>query len=228
MVEFEIDEIAAADIDGADAEPHLAAVDAVEVDEPLERAFERRGVVPAGGLDRPRRSQIRRRPSRREEPLGALEQRCVGVESVEETAAPVAAQPAVGKSEIIVGESEKVGNGRSGDLLPEGAQLVEPRLGRVAGDQRRVDRADGNPGHPLRLQVGFDQRLIDAGLERAERAAALQHQGDAVERRPLQAAMAFPQRRRLRGVYRFGRPRRSGFELDGRSIAGDLGRCRAH
>ena len=36
------------------------------------------------------------------------------------------------------------------------------------------------PRHPVRLDAGLVHRLIDAGLIGAERAAALQHQGDAV------------------------------------------------
>src|SRR5215470_14343851 len=51
---IEIDEIAAADVDGADAEPHLAGIDAVEIDEALECAAQRRGVIPADSLDRAR------------------------------------------------------------------------------------------------------------------------------------------------------------------------------
>src|SRR5262245_65079880 len=80
------------------------------------------------------------------------------------------------------------------DLLPEGAQLFEPRLGCVAGDQGRVDGADRNPGNPIGMQVRLGQSLIDAGLEGAERAAALQDQGDAVERGPLEFAVALQQR----------------------------------
>ena len=37
------------------------------------------------------------------------------------------------------------------------------------------------PGDPVRVQVGLGQRLVDAALVGAERAAALQEQGDAFE-----------------------------------------------
>src|SRR5262245_35004324 len=57
----EIHEVAAADIDGADTEPHLAGIDAIEVDESFQRAAQRGGVVPAGGLHRTWRSKVRRR-----------------------------------------------------------------------------------------------------------------------------------------------------------------------
>jgi hypothetical protein len=37
----EIDEVAAADIDRADAEAHLAGIDPVEIDQPLQRVLQR-------------------------------------------------------------------------------------------------------------------------------------------------------------------------------------------
>ena len=48
--------------------------------------------------------------------------------------------------------------------------------GLVAGDQAGVDRADRGADHPVWLDAGFMQRLIDADLIGAERAATLQHQ----------------------------------------------------
>ena len=46
---------------------------------------------------------------------------------------------------------------------------------------RGVDRADRDAGDPVGMEIGLGQRLVDAGLVGAERAAALQHQGDAFE-----------------------------------------------
>ena len=72
----------------------------------------------------------------------------------------------------------------SGDVqtrLPEFAQPLDAPFRRIAGDQRRVDRADRNARDPVGMQIGLGQRLIDAGLIRAERAAALQQQGDPFE-----------------------------------------------
>ena len=68
----------------------------------------------------------------------------------------------------------------AGDAVPENLQAFEPALRRVAGDDRRIDRADRDAANPVRLDMGLVQRLIDAGLIGAERAAALQHQRDAV------------------------------------------------
>ena len=58
--------------------------------------------------------------------------------------------------------------------------LSRRRSRRIAGNDRRIDRADRHPAHPIRLDACFVQRLIDTGLIGAERAAALQHQRDPV------------------------------------------------
>jgi hypothetical protein len=60
--------------------------------------------------------------------------------------------------------------------VPELAQLVDAMLGRVAGDQRGIDGADGNARDPVRLQTGFAERGVHPGLVGTERPAALQHQ----------------------------------------------------
>ena len=67
------------------------------------------------------------------------------------------------------------------DPLPELAQPRQPVLPLVAGDQRRVDRADRDAGQPVRLQPRLVHRLVDARLVGAERPAALQHERDAAE-----------------------------------------------
>ena len=51
----------------------------------------------------------------------------------------------------------------------------------VAGDQAGVDGADRGADHPVRLDAGLVQRLVDAHLVGAQRAAALQHQHDLAE-----------------------------------------------
>src|SRR5262245_15580353 len=79
----EIHEVAAANIDRAHAEPHLAGVEAIEIDQPLQRAAQRRGVVPAGGLGRARRSKVRRRQSRLEKAGSALDQGGAGAQPIE-------------------------------------------------------------------------------------------------------------------------------------------------
>jgi hypothetical protein len=89
--------------------------------------------------------------------------------------------------------------------------LLDPPLGRIAGDQCRVDRADRNSGDPIGVQTGLGQGLIGTALVGAEGTTALQQQGDPLERRPFGRHMALLYRARLSRhcsiVSRF-RPRR--------------------
>src|SRR6516165_3116577 len=61
---------------------------------------------------------------------------------------------------------------------PKRVQSIQPGLDRIAGDHRAVDRADRRADHPVRLNAGLMQRLIDADLIGAERTAALEHEDD--------------------------------------------------
>src|SRR5712664_4410036 len=67
-----------------------------------------------------------------------------------------------------------------GDPVPERMQPFEAPIGRISGDDRRIDRADRYAAHPVGFDVGFMQSLVDAGLVGAERPATLQDQGDAI------------------------------------------------
>ena len=68
------------------------------------------------------------------------------------------------------------------NLLPKGAQFGDT-LGRgIPGDEGGVDGPDRNASHPIGMEVSFGERLVDAGLIRAERATALQQQSNALER----------------------------------------------
>ena len=51
----------------------------------------------------------------------------------------------------------------------------------VAGYEARVDGSDRGTDHPVRLDAGFMQSLVDANLVGTERAATLQHQHDLAE-----------------------------------------------
>src|SRR5262249_11119431 len=64
------------------------------------------------------------------------------------------------------------------DAAPEFPQSFEPAVRLVAGDETGVDGPDRRSDDPVRLDAGFVQRLIDAGLISPERAATLQHQND--------------------------------------------------
>ena len=78
---------------------------------------------------------------------------------------------------------EQLRTGPCSHAAPEFAQPRQPVRGLVAGDQAGVDRADRGADHPVRLDAGLVQRLVDADLVGAERAAALQHQHDLAEAR---------------------------------------------
>jgi hypothetical protein len=62
------------------------------------------------------------------------------------------------------------------DPLPEGAQARQPLPHLVAGDDGRVHGADRGADHPIGLDAGFVQRMIDAALVGAQGAAALKDQ----------------------------------------------------
>ena len=59
------------------------------------------------------------------------------------------------------------------DAVPEFAHTLQPHGNVVAGNDRTVDGADRGTDDPVRLDPCFVQRLVDAALISAERAAAL-------------------------------------------------------
>src|SRR5437762_7052075 len=73
------------------------------------------------------------------------------------------------------------GRDATAQLLPELTQPQRALVRQVAGDDRGVDRADRGAGDPVRPDAAILEGGIGAGLISAERAAAGQNQGDAVE-----------------------------------------------
>ena len=67
-----------------------------------------------------------------------------------------------------------------GNRFPKRLQLTQAVLGRIAGDDGRIDSADGNARHPVRLDFGFMHGLIDTGLVSAKRATTLQNERNAI------------------------------------------------
>ena len=157
----EIAEIARGHADRADAEPGLQVVDAVEIDQPLQRLAQRRGVVIALRLRAALRPQRRRRNARGEEAGHAEGGDQGGAGLVEQRALAVAAD-------------DRIPRHRRRNHLPEFLQPLDALSRLVAGDDRGVDGADRDAGNPVRLEIAMAQRLIGAGLVGAERAAALQ------------------------------------------------------
>src|SRR4029077_2064207 len=91
VVGIEVDEIAAAHVHSADAEPHLAGVEVIEIDQTFERAAQLARVIVAGRLDRSGRKEERRRNARGEESGRALDQRTTGLELIEKAPRLIAA-----------------------------------------------------------------------------------------------------------------------------------------
>ncbi len=175
----EAGEIAGAHVDRTDREAHLARVDSIEVDQPLERGLERGGIVPAGGPGGAGRLQVRRRHARDEKARLAAQQAGGRAHPVEGAALVVALQEL--RQDALQPVRAQIG----GDRLPELGQPLDPLVGRVAGDDGAVDGTDRDPRHPVGVQVRLRQRLIDASLVGAQGAAALEEKSDHLERRAL-------------------------------------------
>ena len=144
-------------------QPRLQIVDAVEIDQTLQRLLQRRGVVIALGLRAAGRPERRGRNARREEAGHAEGRDQRGAGRVEQLAA-------------VVALADRLPRHRRGHHLPEFLEPLDARLRLVAGDDRGVDRADRDAGDPFRLEAGMAERLIGAGLIGAERTAALEDQ----------------------------------------------------
>ena len=100
---------------------------------------------------------------------------------------------ASGLDSMVVGEDQILGQVRAalkaaGDYGTLGRSLrdlgrIALRTGKRACDDGGVDRAYRRPDQPVRLDAGFVQSLVHAGLVGAERAAALEDQDDLAELR---------------------------------------------
>ena len=160
----EVAHLAAARIDRAHRQPRVALADVLEVDQRVQGVAQRRRAVVGRLLDADHRLRAaQRRHARREEGRDAARH---GVQVGEQLAhAPPGEWPGGRMLPVL-------------DAAPEVVQPREPVAGLIAGDQRRVDRADRRADDPVGLDAGFVQRLVDAHLVGAECAAALQHEHD--------------------------------------------------
>ncbi len=171
----EITHLAGAHMGGADGQPRRAAIDEIKIDQLLKGLLQRRGRVIAG----------------------ALGPKHIGIAGMGERIGPEEASNAlcdrrpVGQLLVESGKSTAEIPGRVLlHPLPEFLQAREPGLRLIAGDQARVDRPDRGADDPVRLDAGFVQRLIDAGLIRAERTPTLEHQHDLARQAPAKALVA--------------------------------------
>ena len=62
------------------------------------------------------------------------------------------------------------------DRGPECLHALQTLRGRVAGNRRRIDGADGGANDPVGHDAGFMQGLVHAYLTGTQRTAALKHQ----------------------------------------------------
>ena len=179
---IEVHEIAAAHIHGTDGQAHLVGigVEVIEIDEPLERAAQFARVVVARRLDRAGRLEVRRRHPRFEESGGALDHRTGCLQLIEEAARHIAAPE-------ILHRIDEVQPVRRGYAFPERAQPFDPLFRGIARDQGRIDSADRDAGDPIRLDIGFGERLVDASLIGAQRTPALQDESNTFEWRAPEA-----------------------------------------
>ena len=143
----EIGEIAGADVHRADAEAGLAGVDAIEIDQPLERRLERRGVVEAERLGRARRIEQRPRHARAEEAADAEGRRQGGAGLVEHGARGLAPERRRGRrpeltcSQNSLRRSTRVSGGlpaiRAALIAPIEMPATQSTAGRNAAARRR-------------------------------------------------------------------------------------------
>ena len=159
----EIPHLAGADMGGADGQPRPATVDQIEIDQFGQGLLQRLGGVVSG-------------------PLGTERIVVAGVGQrigPEEPGNAVDHGRPVGQLFIEAGKRARKAPDRTLlHPLPEFLQARQAVFRRIAGDQAGIDGADRGADDPVRLDAGFVQRLIDAGLIGSQRAAALQHQHD--------------------------------------------------
>jgi hypothetical protein len=174
----EIDEVAGPDIDRARAEARHSRIEAIKIHQALKRVLEVAGVVEAGCPGRSPRSEPRHHRSHREEARSAGRDREIGAHLIEEVARVVAPR------QITEGIIQPIPRGARSHMRPKFPQPIDAGIGRVAGDDGGVDRTDRDTGNPVRMDVGFRERLVDTALICPESTAALQQQGNALERQP--------------------------------------------
>src|SRR5579871_3187851 len=210
----EVDEIAGSNVHGPHAEAHLARIDAVEVDQTFEGRAQACRVVETGGLERSRRMPPGHWHSRLKEAGCTDHESGRRAELIEPTATELPSHPGHGLELCDLIERRRRSN-----ALPKFPQPRNSLFRGVARDEGGVDGADGDSGNPVRVQLRFAERFVDARLVSAQRAAALQQQCDALEGQlPVKTRL----RRAAQGTRSHPEPRPSGG--DGRLTRGTLER----
>ena len=157
----EVNRFAAAHIHRAHAETHLLRIDAIEIDQALQGGFQGRGVVIA--LHGSQSTQDEGRREARLIQTGNPQHR-------RQRRTPLIERGPLGQPR---GQALRR---RRRHQPPEIIQPLHPLLGRIPGNQRRVDGPNRHASHPLRMHLVLTERVIHPGLIRAQGTATLQHQ----------------------------------------------------
>jgi len=157
MPTVEVRQFPGSHVDRADRQADSARIDAVEIDEPLQRIAQRGRVV----------------------------DRVLGADAGREEAGHAELRRAQ-RASLLIGGAPGAG-GWGGQLaevgrneIPELAQALDPPLRRIARDERGIEGPDRHADEPVRRVAELGKRLVHACLVRAERTAALQRQRDAL------------------------------------------------
>src|SRR5213076_3449937 len=156
----EVAQLAALHVDRADGEARALRFQQLEVDERRERRVQRLGAVPRRGVHAERRVHAAPGNGARHEEAG--------------NAADVRRQ--VGVPVVRPRPGHRLDPSAEPHLVPELVQARQALFRFISGDDRAVDRADRGADDPVGLDACLVQRLVDADLVGAERAAALQHE----------------------------------------------------
>ena len=157
----EIAHFSVLDVHRADGQARLAVIEIVEIDE-------------LGECRAQRGCRVVRRIFQPDLQMGTEPRLGVGAEKRRK---PIGHGRHMGQRCRQCGETTKAaGAGALLDSAPELVQCLEAAVGGVAGNQCAVDRADRCADHPIRLDACLMQRLVDADLVGAQRAATLHDQ----------------------------------------------------
>ena len=158
----EIDRRAGPHVGGGDGEPYRLGIDQIKIDQTRQRRFQRRRIVVADRLG------TVPPPNSTAETAAARKNRARR-EAWWRTRSSCWSNSARGRCRSTARSANqgKFGNPdrRLGDRFPEVAQPFDAPLRRIAGNQRTVDAADRRAANPMHVDIGFVDRLINAGLD---------------------------------------------------------------
>src|SRR6185312_8178260 len=160
---------------GADTEAHFTRIDAVEIDQLFQSGLEELRLIVACRFQAAGRVQPCSRLAQCKESWRTADQRPGCTHLVENAARNIS----LGRE--LIRCSSPVEQRIGGDSLPERAQLCDPLLGWITGDDGGIDGADRDAGNPIRMESRLREGFVDSRLVGAKGAAALEEQSNALE-----------------------------------------------